>query len=212
MPKTEPFEKYYQEYDAWFEQNEKIYESELLAIKELLPDVGGKKVEVGVGSGRFASRLGIKEGVEPAEGIAKLAKERRLKVIKGRAEDLPLESGVYQVVLMVTTICFVDDIDKTFEEAYRILASEGFIIVAFIPKDSQFGKFYEKIKEDDKFFRIANFYTKKENFKSLKEAGFSKLKMVQTLVGPPENANQKIQKPREGHNQGSFIVVRAVKK
>lgn len=212
MPKTEPFEKYYREYDAWFEQNEKIYESELLAIRELLPDVQGKAVEIGVGSGRFASKLGIKTGVEPAEGIANLARKRGIEVIKGRAEDLPLKSGSYQLSLLSTTICFVDDIHKTFQEAYRILTSGGYVIVAFIPKESEFGKLYRKIKNQDKFFKIANFYTKKKIMDSLKEAGFSRFKTVQTLIGDPQEANRKVQQPIKGDNRGSFVVIRGTKK
>ncbi len=211
MPKTEPFEKYYKEYDAWFEQNETIYESELLAIKKLLPNGQGKAVEIGVGSGRFASRLGIKTGVEPAEGIANLARKRGIEVVKGPAEDLPLENESYQLALLSTTICFVDDIDKAFQEAYRILVNKGCIIVAFIPKESEFGKLYQKIKDQDKFFKIANFYTKKTVMDSLEKAGFSRFETVQTLVGDPQEANQKVQQPVKGANQGSFIVIRGIK-
>jgi len=46
-------------------------------------------VSIGVGSGLFASKLGIKYGVEPAKGMADLARKRGIEVKIGSAEDLP---------------------------------------------------------------------------------------------------------------------------
>lgn len=210
MVKTQPFETHYEQYDAWFDENESIYESELLAVKSLLPSEG-HRVEIGVGSGRFASRLGIKEGVEPAAGIAKLACARGISVKQGTAESLPLPDNTYDVVLLVTTLCFVDDVGETFAEAYRVLKSGGCIVLAFIPKDSPFGRFYERIKDDDEFFRVATFYSNQEVFAALKKAGFAIDRTAQTLTGPPERANERLEEPSPGHDRGSFVVVRAVK-
>ncbi len=39
MAKINPFENYAHKYDEWFDKNRFIYESELQAIKELLPEV-----------------------------------------------------------------------------------------------------------------------------------------------------------------------------
>ncbi|MBA7635044.1 hypothetical protein ES703_42644 [subsurface metagenome] len=64
MAKIKPFEKHESEYGAWFENNRFVYESEVLAIKEQLPDKG-QGIEVGVGRGRFAAPSGIKFGIEP---------------------------------------------------------------------------------------------------------------------------------------------------
>lgn len=49
-------------HDGWFERHRFVYESELLAVKEQLPE-GGKGSEIGVGSGRFAAPLNIKQGL-----------------------------------------------------------------------------------------------------------------------------------------------------
>jgi hypothetical protein len=59
MAKIEPFEEHAQQYEDWFERNRFAYESELRAVKTLLPE-GGNGMEVGVGSGRFAAPLGIR--------------------------------------------------------------------------------------------------------------------------------------------------------
>jgi diaminopimelate epimerase len=68
MAKVEPFEKYTSQYEDWFERNKFLYESELAAIREQLPE-RGKGIEIGVGSGRFAAPLGIKLGIEPSHKI-----------------------------------------------------------------------------------------------------------------------------------------------
>ena len=70
MPKTEPFEKYSDAYDEWFEKNRELYDAEVEAIRQLVPWPGANGVEVGVGSGKFAAPLGIKIGVEPSEKMA----------------------------------------------------------------------------------------------------------------------------------------------
>jgi len=57
--KIEPFEKYTQKYEDWFERNRFAYESELQAVRAMLPKEG-IGVEIGVGSGKFAVPLNIK--------------------------------------------------------------------------------------------------------------------------------------------------------
>jgi len=43
-------------------------------VKSLIPE-GLNGMEVGVGTGRFALPLGIRVGVEPADNMARIAKE-----------------------------------------------------------------------------------------------------------------------------------------
>ena len=210
MDETNPFETHYDEYDAWFDRNPNVYESELLAVREVLPP-SGDWIEIGVGSGRFASRLGIPVGVEPADGIATLARSRGVLVVKGKAESLPLESAGFDAAFLITTLCFVDDIDRTFHEVARVLRPGGHAIVAFIPKDSRFGELYCAHASEDRFFRHATLYTKQRVFDAIEAAGMQIERTVQTLTGSPERANDRIEAPTVGHEDGSFVVVRAVK-
>ena len=123
MEKFEPFENYSQKYDEWFDKNISIYELELQAVKELLPE-SENSIEIGVGSGRFAAPLGIKLGIDPSKKMGKLAEKRGIKFIEGVAESLPFPDSHFDFILMVTTICFLDNISKAFKEAYRVLKPE----------------------------------------------------------------------------------------
>jgi hypothetical protein len=71
MSSIEVFEKHAQEYDEWFDENKAVYESEILALKALIPNER-TGLEVGVGTGRFAAPLGIRIGVEPAKARTRL--------------------------------------------------------------------------------------------------------------------------------------------
>ncbi len=211
MAERSPFDKHPEEYDSWFDEHENVYESELLAVKEMVPEDPGRAVEIGIGGGRFSSRLGIDEGVDPSEAMAEIARSRGIKVKIGRSEDLPLESSGYDLAALVTTVCFVDDLDETFAEANRVLKPGGKVVVAFIPADSEVGKAYAATKDEDKFFRVAQFYTSDEIVESVKNAGFSEIETVQTMSKGLEEADRSVEEPVPGHEKGSFIVLRGTK-
>lgn len=77
------FDKNVQEYEAWYEKFPFVYESELIAIREQLKKLPEniRGVEVGLNTGRFASPLGIKEGIEPASEMAEIARQRGIEVM-----------------------------------------------------------------------------------------------------------------------------------
>ncbi len=56
MQKNNPFNTEVEEYEEWFKTNDKLLESELDAIRQLLP-TSGEGIEIGVGTGIFASKL-----------------------------------------------------------------------------------------------------------------------------------------------------------
>jgi len=209
MPKTKPFDKYLTEYEEWFIQNSSVYFSELKAITEISV-VPENAVEVGVGSGLFAEPLGIKTGIEPSKAMREKAKERGIHVIDGVAEYLPWKDNSIDYVLMVTTICFVDDVKKSLSEVHRVLQSSGDFIIAFVDKNSPMGLLYQKNKEESLFYKDAAFFSTEELYEYLKEAGFSIKNTKQTVFGLL-NEVVKVQEPREGYGEGSFVVIRAVK-
>lgn len=209
MPKTEAFEKNQQKYDNWFKKNRNLYISELNAIKEILPDFD-EAIEIGVGTGNYAAPLGIRFGIEPSENMARIARSKGIEVTDAVAENIPFKDESFDLALMVTTLCFVDNPLKAFSETYRILKSGGFFINAFVDKNSKIGKIYQKNKEKSIFYRSAIFYSTDEVVLLLEKAGFKNLVFRQTLF----NTAGKIKEPEkitEGYGEGSFIVIRAQK-
>ena len=209
MPKTKPFDKYYEEYEHWFEQNRYAYESELKAVKHFTPE-SGKGIEIGSGSGRFSMPLGIKEGIEPSFSMRKLAHNAGMEAIFGLAEHLPLEDASYDFTLMVTTICFVDRPQQSVNEMNRILKPGGYAVIGFVDKDSPIGKIYQEHKNKSKFYRDAHFFSAEEVKDLLVQAGFLNIEFVQTLFGKLDEVDS-VQDYKPGYGEGSFVVVKGEK-
>lgn len=201
------FDEYTDEYDLWYDKHHNRYQSEIIALKKLIP-VGKKGIEIGVGTGRFSIPFGIRVGVEPAPNMAKLAEEKGITVINGVGESLPFHNESFDYVLMVTTVCFLSDIPKAFSEAYRILKNQGKIILGIIDRNSPLGKEYEKMKMDNKFYSDAHFHSTEELTEVLKSAGFIKFDYWQTLFNTSDDV---IEDPKQGYGQGSFVVIQATK-
>lgn len=207
MSGIEAFEQHAEQYDAWFELNSAAYEAELRAIEEALP-TGGVGLEIGVGTGRFASRLGIRFGVEPSRARASIARSRGIEVEIGRAEDLPFPSAHFDFALMVTTVCFIEDLSAAFREAARVLKPGNPLIVGFIDRNSAIGRHHATRKREDVFYRHARFYSPEEVSSLLEESGFQDMIAFQTLFDTPE-AMPSLQQVRPGYGQGAFVVLKA---
>jgi ubiquinone/menaquinone biosynthesis C-methylase UbiE len=205
-----PFQSLSERYEAWFDSHFNIYQSELSVIKEFITD-GSKGIEIGIGTGRFSLPLNIPIGVEPSKEMAKIARLKGINVIEAKAEDLPIDNESFGFALFVTTICFLDDIDKSLKEAYRIIKDPGYIVVAFIDKSSIIGKLYQKKKNGEhhnSFYQNARFYSVKEVVNHLKRAGFHDFNYRQTIDNLDNNSIQTI---KEGYGEGCFIVIKAKK-
>jgi len=209
MAKTEPFDTNITQYEAWFETNKYAYESELLALKKALP-VNGVGVEIGVGSGRFASPLGINFGIEPSKKMRERAIARGITVSDGTAEEIPFADSSFDFVLMVTTICFLDDIEKAFNEVFRIDKEKGAVIIGFVDKESSLGRSYQKHKNQSVFYREAIFYSTDEVVSYLQKAGFTDFSFYQTIF-KPLHMIKKIEPVQEGYSLGSFVVIKGKK-
>jgi len=208
MAGIEDFNKYFREYDLWFDRNELIYFSELNALRHLIPE-NGSGIEIGSGSGKFAIPLGIDLGIEPSEKMLEAAVNSGVKSIMGTAESLPVKNLVFDFALMVTTICFIDDPRKAFNEVFRILKDQGSFIVGFVDKMSRIGQSYLKKKEKSKFYKSAKFYSVPEIYGFITTAGFSIGKTVQTLF---KGDNSEVEYFKNGYGEGGFIGIQAIKK
>ena len=207
MARIEPFEEYSDEYDRWFEEHGEIYEAEVTLLRLLLPGVEENGIEIGVGSGKFAAPLQIEYGVEPSEKMASKARKRGITVYPGIAEDLPLENTSFDYAVMITTICFVDDIEKSFREVHRVLKDGGLFILGFVDRESELGKHYQKRKGSSRFYRDATFHSAAEVLELLEQNGFTVTDIKQTLL--PDGPVKKI---ADGYGRGSFVGIQAKRK
>lgn len=208
MFNIDTFNKNFEEYDRWFSENEEFYKSELNVLKELIPS-GENAIEIGVGTGRFASKLGIEIGVEPSKGMAKIGKERGINIYEAVAENLPFKDNSFDTVLMMMTICFVKNAKKSLNEAYRVLKKDGSLIVGFIDRESAIGKIYQAEKSNSEFYKEAIIYTTDEIVELLKNSSFDNFQIKQSLF----TINDKIETKeiKDGYDSGSFIAVKSQK-
>lgn len=206
------FDRFCAEYDAWYFSNKGrlVGESELRAIRELLP--GGSGLEVGVGSGFFASKLGVEFGIDPAESCLRMASNRGVKVVRGVGESLPFRGDSFDFVLYVATLCFLGDPSAALMEAWRVLKSHGKVIVCFIPEDSPWGRFYLKKKATGhRFYKYASFLRFGEVVRLLGGTGFRVEDVRSTLFQNPREMSD-VETPVKGRRgSAGFCCIKAEK-
>lgn len=211
MIQTLPFNDHVAEYEEWFEKYPFVFQSEVEAIRDLLP-VGDniRGIEVALGTGRFAKELGIKEGIEPAHNMRALALKRGIEVMAGEAEHLPFKDMQFDFVLMTFCISYFENLGAAFREVHRVLKNDGALIVGFIDKDSSIGKFYEQRKPNSVFYKNANFYSAKRIISELNKIRFKNLQVSQTLFHPLDDIKE-FEPAKPGFGEGSFVLVKAIK-
>lgn len=210
MPVVTVFEDYAQEYDQWFDRHELIYQAEVAALRKFIPG-GGLSLEVGIGTGRFAVPLGIRFGIDPSRGMLAIARQHGLRVCQAVGEHLPFRDAQFDVVLLVTVICFVDDVPILLQELRRVLKPSGHLIIGFINRNSTLGRLYESRKETSAFYRDARFYSVEDVARWVQDAGFGSLRFCETLFGDAEQLELSDMEVRDGYGNGAFVVLGAQK-
>ena len=207
MPVVDPFEEHTDRYERWFESHGAAYESELAAVRDALPAVApDAAVEIGVGSGQFAAPLDIGLGVDSSAAMLARARDRGVAAIQGVAEAVPLRDDSVSAVLLVTTICFVDDVARTLNEARRVLAPGGTLVIGFVARESPLGERYREQRDANPFYRDATFVAVPNLLDAMGRAGFENRVAVQTLFGDPASMDEP-DPVESGWGDGSFVVV-----
>ena len=178
----------------------------------MLSFVSGKRriLEVGVGTGRFAAPLGIRVGIEPASSMRRVAQRRGINVVGVVAEHLPFKHSSFELVVMITVVCFVKDIHKAFREAFRVLSDDGIIVVGIVDHGSPLGQKYLKDKQKSLFFRGATFYSVDEILKVMRQTGFDNSSFRQTVFGDVSKVSES-ETVRTRYGTGLFVVIRGEK-
>jgi tRNA-Thr(GGU) m(6)t(6)A37 methyltransferase TsaA len=188
------------QYDAWYDSAEgrPLYESELKCLRPLVEDSPGPILEIGVGTGRFAMHFPDVTGIDPSLNALKMAEKRGVKTVHGYGEDLPFEDETFGCILIIVTLCFVEDPLAVLREAKRVVRKDGRIILGLVPRDSPWGAFYqEKKRAGHPFYRNARFYALKDIENMLQAAGLKISRIRSTLLQRP-GESRRIEEPVEG--------------
>lgn len=203
-----PFDDLALEYDAWFDnEGSLVFFIEVQAFKALLSSLPGPRLEVGVGSGRFAQALGIETGVDPSAKLLQIAKCRGINAFLGRGEREPFNEKSFGTVFLIVTLCFLDSPLDVLKEANRILRPGGKIVLGLVLPESPWGQFYGRKKaEGHRFYRYATFYSHEEVVRLLFEAGFVTERVVSTLFQKPDKV-LRMEEPREGYSPDAGFTI-----
>ncbi len=184
------FDRISETYDNWYDSTEgrTIFELEVECLRSICANFRGNWLEVGVGTGRFAARLGVSLGLDLSLPMLAVAGTRGLKVCAGAAERLPFPESSMDGVLMALVLCFLKDPVLALKECARVLRPRGSLLLGFIPASSPWGRWYERKKAElHPVYSLAFFYTDGEVLAMAEHAGFVHAASAGTLFGDPKD-------------------------
>ncbi|WP_457573168.1 class I SAM-dependent methyltransferase [Desulfolithobacter sp.] len=208
-PAATVFHERAREYDSWFEDS-LLFDIELAAVRRALDGCPAPRLEIGCGPGRFARALDVQFGIDPAEAALHLASRRGILTAAGIGEQLPVRSASMATVLVLFTLCFVQDRQQVLSECYRVLRPGGRLVLGIIPAGSPWGKLLaDKGAQGHPYYQYARFLELDEVDTLLRDTGFTPAGTISTLFQRPEHLEQ-LEKPRSGADRrAGFCVITA---
>ena len=209
MSSVEIFDKYADRYDKWYERNKITAENEIRAVEHSLRDSPRPCIEIGGGTGYFSSRFEC-INIDPSISMLRYSRAREIESIQGYGEYLPIRDSSAGTVLIVVTLCFVKSPERVIEESKRILMRRGRVVACIIPKESSWGRYYEKRRSESPFYSVARFLSREELFKLLREQDLEIERVVGVLrYGPEDEPRQET--PEIDNGEHGFICTVARK-
>jgi SAM-dependent methyltransferase len=229
------FDKYANDYDAWFMENNNILYSELSLVAKFL-EKDKRILSVGCGSGLFESLLAkdynirVLDGIEPSASMAEIAKKRGMDVQIASAEEAEYGSDKYDIIYFNGSPGYINNLDIPLSKSKKALKKGGKLILIDIPKESSFGLIYNlamslntwdhellngtkpKSPYPIEFVREANWRTTKEKVFAMEKAGFFNFLFAQTLTCHPHYADDIIEEATDGYKKGDYVAISAHKK
>lgn len=232
--KNSAFDDFANEYDQWFLANRNVLASEVALLARCLPKPG-HALSVGCGTGLFERLLEqdygirISHGIEPAEAMAEIARQRGMQVRIGTAENSDYGTAEFDTVIFNGTPSYIDQLDLAFSKAFTALKPRGRIVVFDVPKESSYALLYNLAKEvgtwDNHYFvgaKPSNAYpisfvqesrwrSTPEKVELLQLAGFTDFRFAQTLTRHPIYSDEAFEEPCEGYDRGDYVAICGVK-
>ena len=224
------FDEHTSKYDAWFMDNTNVLLSEARLVAQTL--AGSERIlSVGCGSGLFEKILrddfgiNITDGIEPALGMAEIARKRGMNVIVTTAEDADFGAGRYDTLLFNGSPSYISDLQPIVEKAFDNLPEGGRLILIDVPKESGYGMMYNLAKATGSWdhpllkgvapanpypielVNAANWRTSAEKIKAMQSAGFKNIEAWQTLTTHPLMSDIEAEYPSKGADKGDYVAI-----
>ncbi len=131
--------------------------------------------------GRAVGLDASEEMVQEATEIAKRNNYENIEFEHGEIENIPFEDETFDAVTSNCVINLSTDKLRTYEEIYRVLKSDGRILISDIVAD---GKLPEEIKNNPEAWAacIGGAVKKEDYLNTIEEAGFEKINVVSQSV------------------------------
>ena len=216
------FDKDASTYDQWYTTPLGKYADEvetICALDLLKPSPGMRILDVGCGTGNFSlklARLGCNiTGIDISEKMLTFAREKAQKeqlpaeFMSMDASDLEFPEEVFDAVVSMAALEFMQDQQKTLDEMFRVLKKGGKLLVGTINRESDWGEMYLGLADKkDTVFRHARLRTFNE-LKILRPSEFEAVK--ECLFVPPDaeigELCEDCEKKRYRKGRGGFLCV-----
>ena len=184
MSSAEAFDEASATYDEWYEQHPGALMSELKALEALVPR-RGLGLDLGVGTGLMAERLGVQVGLDPSAGMLRRAAQRGIMAVRGGGEALPFRKACFDYAVSTAALCFMDEPAKALEEAWRVVKPGGRLVACIISRDSQWGRLYEAKRRKGGVYTYMKLLSPSDLESLMRRAGFKPSRASATLSQPP---------------------------
>lgn len=229
------FDDYSDTYDAWFQRNQILLESELRLVAHVLGPTPGRTLSVGCGTGLFEQllhtqyKLSITEGLEPSEPMGEIARKRGMTVTCAGAERMPFAGDEYDTVMFNGSPGYIADLDAAVREAFRVCVPGGRVLLIDVPAESSYGLLYRLggaygTWQDSRLRGVlprepypvelaggANWRPTQDKIQAALQAGFTDLTFAQTLTRHPCYSDLEVEDPIPGYQSGDYVAVTGVK-
>jgi ubiquinone/menaquinone biosynthesis C-methylase UbiE len=209
---TGAFDRMAEEYDRWYDSPEggAVFREELDCLRLLWSGPYDQWLEVGVGTGRFASALGVSQGVDPSPAMLACAARRGIRTNVGVAEALPYPDRSFDGVLVVATLSFVRDAGQALVECARVVGPNGTLLAGIIPAEGPWGREYaRKAFEGHPVYSRARFLTTESLLDLAAEAGLELQESASALFWPPGSPPDESPRiERTASTRAGFVAMR----
>ncbi|MFW5647886.1 MAG: class I SAM-dependent methyltransferase [Candidatus Alkaliphilus sp. MAG34] len=216
------FDKKAVDYDQWYESKLGRFADEVetkLAFSLFKPIPGMKILDVGCGTGNFSIKLvekgcrvvGIDISEEMLEKAREKAKLKNLDIdfLNMDAYSMNFPDENFDGVFSMAAFEFFNEPQKVYDEMYRVLKQNGYLLIGTINRQSKWGKFYiSKSSRENSIFRYAHFKSL-DDLKSLNREKV--IDSGECLFIPPdakeEDINMEFERKFSCNKRGGFICV-----